>query len=149
MKFCPFLDVYRKSAMDKTKRKDELRGGDHVERSLRIFNVGYDLITFNNKDWPHFNETYNKQSVKDMIKQRIRGVLAKRKIKSAYEFKIPFFGFYMPFLFYIIKNSFKVSRFRDFAAIYIYLYSMFFGIIASKFIEKISLEDVWKLRNLR
>jgi len=149
IKFCPFVDVYRKSAMDKTEHKKELRAGDHVERALRLFNAGYDLVTFNNKQWPHFNETYNEQSVKDMIKQRIRGVLAKRKIKTTYQFKIPFFGFYVPFLFYIIKNSFKVPRAKDFLAIYIYLFSMFYGIIASKFMEKISVKDVWRLRNVR
>jgi len=146
IKFYPFLDVYRKEAMDKTRHKSELRAGDHVERTIRIFNAGYEIITFNNKDWPHWNVIYNEQSVKDLIKQKIRGIVAKKKIQSAYSFKIPFFGFYVPFLFYIIKNSFKTKRFKDFPAIYVYLFVMFYAIAVSKFKEKMSVKKVWELR---
>lgn len=146
IKFYPFLDVYKKSVLDKTSNKKELRAGDHVERSLRIVNAGYEIATFNNENWPHFLDNYNKQSVKDLINQKIRGTLSKGKIQSSYNFNIPFFGFYIPFLFYLIKNSLKVKRLRDFVAIYTYIFVMFYANIISKLKQKISQKEAWNLR---
>jgi len=146
MKFFPFLDVYRREAMKKTRHKEELRAGDHVERTLRIINAGYDVIAFDNPNWPHFMVNYNKQSIKDLINQKVRGIVAKKKIQSSYNVKIPFFGFYVPFLSYVVLNSFKVKRLRDFAAIYTYLFVMFYSIILAKIKQRASVKEIWSLR---
>jgi len=146
MKFFPFLDVYRKEAMKKTKHREELRAGDHVERTLRIINAGYEVIAFDNPNWPHFMVNYNKQSVKDLINQKVRGIVAKKKIQSSYNVKIPFFGFYVPFLSYVVINSFKTRRLRDFTAIYIYLFVMFYSISIAKIKQRASVKEIWNLR---
>ncbi len=149
MKFCPFLDVYRREVMKNTKHDENLRAGDHIERTLRIIDAGYDVVAFFNPSWPHYLVNYNELSMKDFIKQKIRGIIAKSKIKRAYEFKIPFFGFYVPFLFYLIGKSFEMKRFKDFFAIYVYLFVMFYSILAGKFKEKMSVKEVWNLRTKR
>jgi cellulose synthase/poly-beta-1,6-N-acetylglucosamine synthase-like glycosyltransferase len=146
MKFYPMIDIYRKKALDKTQHKKELRAGDHAERTLRIFNAGYDIITVNNSNLPRFTVSYNTLSIKDLINQRIRGIIAKKKIKSAYDFPIPLFGFKIPMLFYIIKNSFKVKRSKDFIAIYLYLFTLFYGIIIAQLKSSLSTKEVWNLR---
>jgi len=149
MKFCPFTDVYRKSALDKTKHKTELRAGDHVERTLRLIEAGYKVLSFDNSNWPHFNESYEHQTVRDLIKQRTRGIIAKKKIEEAYSFKIPFFGFYVPLFFYMVIKSFRIRRMRDFIAIYVYLYSVVWGVLSSHFSQNVSVKRVWELRNKR
>lgn len=146
MKFCPWLDVYRKKALDKTRHKQELRAGDHIERTLRLLDAGYNVASFDNNAWPHFNVTYNEQSIRDLIKQKIRGVVSKGKIQSSYEFKIPLFGFYFLFFSYVVKSSFKVKRWRDFAAIYVYIFAAIYAMIVGKFKERISTKNVWNLR---
>jgi glycosyltransferase involved in cell wall biosynthesis len=146
MKFPPMIDIYRKSALDKTQHKKELRAGDHAERTLRIFNAGYDIITVDNKDWPKYTVSYNSLSAKDLINQRIRGIIAKKKIKSAYEFPIPLLSFQVPMLIYIIKNSLKVKRAKDFIAIYLYLLTLFYGMVIAQIKSHLSTKDVWNLR---
>jgi len=147
IKFYPFVDVYRREAMDKTKHNPGLRAGDHVERALRILNAGYDLIAFDNPNWPHFINLYNKQSIKDLLKQKTRGIIAKKKVQLAYNFKVPFFRFYLPFLFFLIWNSFKVKRLKYFFAIYGYLFVMLYAVIYSKIKQKkISVKEIWNLR---
>ena len=146
MRFIPFLDVYKKKVMDLSEHKKGLRAGDHVERTLRIMNAGYKVATFDNENWPHFIDNYNKQSIKDFANQKIRGIISKAKIQSSYEFKISLFGFHIPFLFYVIKNSLNVKRALDFVAICTYILVVFYAMIMSKIKQKISSKGVWSLR---
>lgn len=146
MKFCPWLDIYRKKALDKTQHKKELRAGDHIERTLRLFNAGYDILSYDNVNWPHFNVSYNEESVKDLINQKVRGLISKSKIEGSYNFHISFLEFKLPFMLYVIGQSFKMKRFRDFFAIYVYLFVMVYSSILAKFKEQESVGSVWKLR---
>ena len=146
IKFYPFLDVYKKSVMNKTKHKQGLRAGDHVERSLRIVKSGHEIATFNNENWPHFLDNYNKQTVRDFLNQKLRGTLSKGKLQDAYEYQTPLFEFYFPFLLYLISNSLKVKRLRDFAAIYTYIFVLGYAMILSKIKSQISQKDAWNLR---
>lgn len=143
LKFLPFLEVYRKEAMSLTKSDKRLGAGDHVERSLRILKAKYNIADFDNHNWPHFVENYNKQRIKDLINQKIRGIVAKRRVNSIYNFKIPFFGFYIPFSLYIIRKSFGLKRWKDFLACYIYLFIMFYASVVSKLKGS---EEIWKFR---
>lgn len=146
IKFYPFLDTYRRVAMSKSKHKKELRAGDHVERTIRLFNSGYKIVGFDNENWPHFQTIYKSQTIRDLLNQKVRGMISKSRIQTAYSFKIPFLGFYIPFMFYVIKKSFGVKRIRDFIAIYIYIYSSIYSFFVSKFKKKISTQKVWSLR---
>lgn len=146
IRFYPLLDVYKKKVMDLTEHKHGLKAGDHVERSLRIINAGYEIAGFNNDNWPHFLDNYNAQSIKDLINQKVRGIIAKSKLQASYNFNIPFFGFYMPFLLFVIKNSFRIKRRIDFFAIYTFIFVMFYSHVLAKIKQKLSQKDIWALR---
>ena len=70
MKFCPFLDIYRKEALEKTQHHSELKAGDHVERSLRIMDSGFMIMSHDNSSWPHWVVNYKEQSIRDLIRQK-------------------------------------------------------------------------------
>ncbi len=145
-KFYPFLDVYKKKVMDLTKHKSDLQAGDHVERTLRIFNAGYEVATFNNENWPHFLDNYNKQSLKDFLNQKVRGTISKGKLQKSYSYSVPLLGFYFPFLLYLISSSLKTKRFIDFFAIHTYIFVLGYATILSKIKSKLPQKDVWALR---
>jgi len=84
--------------------------------------------------------------VRDFLNQKLRGTLSKGKLQDAYEYQTPFFGFYVPFLLYLIQNSLKVKRLRDFTAIYTYIFVLGYATILSKLNQGISQKDTWNLR---
>ncbi len=146
-----FLDVYRKSALDKTTSQKNLRAGDHIERTFRLLQAGYDILVPEDRELPRAEVTYRELSVKDFLKQRVRGIIAKHKIKSAYHMNLTFWNFHIPFLFYTAKQMLHLKRMKDRVALGLYWYGILYGIIVAKvkLSRELSINEVWNMRMRR
>ena len=148
-----FLDVYKKSALEKTYSKKELRAGDHLERTLRLLNSGYEIVVPEDRDLPRAEIFYRNLAIKDFLNQRVRGMISKKKIKQAYkkEMKLSVLNFHIPFFIYTLSKLTKMRRLKDFTALLLYWFGVFYGILASKFIsdKKTSVKKIWDMRMKR
>jgi glycosyltransferase involved in cell wall biosynthesis len=143
-----FLDVYRKSALAETKPSEKLRAGDHVERTIRLLKAGYNIIVPEDEDLPRSEVTYKKLSVRDFVKQRIRGIISKGKIKKEYKTKTNIWNFHLPFFWYTIKSLKEIRRLRDLVAIFLYWGGITYAMAAAKIItaKEVSVKEVWNMR---
>jgi glycosyltransferase involved in cell wall biosynthesis len=143
-----FLDFYKKSALNKTRSNKNLRAGDHIERTLRLLKSGYKIIINEDKDLPKMNIIYKELSLKDFIKQRIRGVISKNRVKDIYKTRANIFNFHIPFLIYTILHLYEIKRFNDLLGIFFYWFSTVYAMIVSIFVltKETSVKQVWKMR---
>ena len=121
---------------------------DDAERFFNIVRNGYFVVVYN-KGNPRFKINYKGMNLKMLFNQRLRGFLAKKQIKNKYGdfFEHLNIGitFYLPLLFFILKNLYRVKRLKAFFGIMVWLIVSFSAFIRSQFLN-ITTERGWSLR---
>jgi len=79
--------------------------GDDFERTKDIMDRGY-KIAIPLDDAPRFIPVYDKVSISDLFRQKIRTAIAREQLKETRKMPLPK-NYYLSSLFYIFKNSWK------------------------------------------
>ncbi len=130
----------------RTLYKPNLSLGDDFERTRDIMDSGYQIVISQNEDAPRFVPVYDKISIKDLFKLKMRTSIAREQLK---ETKMPLpKNYYFSSVFYIFKNSWKYGIKAGLMVSYwIFLTTIatFISKIKSKF-KKTSTKEGWKMR---
>ena len=89
--------------------KKNLSLGDDFERTKYIMDKGYSVILFDNQELPRMIASYNKISLRDFFKQKIRTAMARSQLKQSNIMPLTLFNYYIPANFFIIRKSFRKS----------------------------------------
>ncbi|MFH1711034.1 MAG: glycosyltransferase [Nanoarchaeota archaeon] len=85
--------------------KENLSLGDDFERTGHIMEEGYDVVLFDNLDFPRMIAVYDGVKVKDLFKLKIRTAIAREQLKKGQRVKER--AYYFNSVFFMIKESFK------------------------------------------
>ena len=129
--------------------KPNISLGDDFERTRDIMDEGYKIVISLDEDAPRFIPVYNKVSLKDLFKQKMRTSIAREQLK---EKKMPLpKNYYLSSVFYIFKNSWKFGIKAGFITTFwiaMTITATFISKIKSKF-KKTSTKEGWTMRMQR
>lgn len=119
--------------------------GDDFERTKYIMSENYKITIFEDIEMPRMIATYNKISMKDIFKQKIRTALARKQLENIQ--KINTKSYYLPAVSHIFKNSWKFG----FGAGFLIMSWIFLTTIATLIagFKKTDTKEGWKLRAKR
>jgi len=121
--------------------------GDDFERTKNITKQNYEVVLFDNPNLPRLKPIYNKLSIKDLFKSKIRTAIAREQLIEGQVFNLTLMNYYIPATWYIFKegwrNGIKVGL----------MMSAWIGIngfasVIAKF-KKIDTREGWAIRNER
>jgi glycosyltransferase involved in cell wall biosynthesis len=116
--------------------------GDDFERTTDILNQGYDLQILKDENMPRFIATYNKISIGDLFKQKVRTAKAREQIKKDNE-SINLF-YYLRANSYILTRGFLKNPYIGMLMLFWFILTVN-ATIKSKF-KKFGTKEGWKLR---
>lgn len=117
--------------------------GDDFERTYDIRSKGYDVILFDDIDFPRMIVSYNKVSIKDLFRQKIRTAIGRRQLSQSKKL-LNNKEYYLKSSIYILRESWRYSL-RSGFLVSLWFLLMFFATIKSKFV-KLDTEKGWSLR---
>jgi glycosyltransferase involved in cell wall biosynthesis len=130
-------DIFRKKLY-----KPNTSLGDDFERTHDIMNSNHNIALFNNPNLPRFIATYNKISIKDLFKQKVRTAIARNQLtKKSQGVGMNYYLGSVPYLFF---NSWKFGFVPGFAVSF-WILLTFFATLVAKFQNK-STKEGWKMR---
>ena len=89
--------------------KKNLSLGDDFERTKYIMDKGYSIILSDNQELPRMIASYNKISLRDFFKQKIRTAMARSQLKQSNIMPLTIKNYYLPANLFIIKRGFSES----------------------------------------
>ena len=122
--------------------KENLTLGDDFERTHNIINSGYKIILLNQENMPKMKAVYTQVLIRDLFKQKVRTAMAREQIKN--KDNLGMFNYYIPSIFYILKESFKKS-FSVFLMCGFWIVLTSLASLKAKMMKK-STEEGWKMR---
>jgi hypothetical protein len=141
----PFLvNIFRKELYIKN-----ITLGDDFERSLDILKKGYKILIKNEIDFPRMIAAYEITNIKDIARQKERTNLARSQVFKKYNLKINLLNFYLPLLFYSIKNLNKIKNLRGKIAFFSWMFIFSFGTIKNMISKEKSTKEGWLMRAKR
>ena len=118
--------------------------GDDFERTCRIFEKGYEIVLFDDQEMPRIKTTYDKTSVKDLFKQKVRTAIAREQLNSKKIFEVNTKNYYLPSVIYIFKESWKMG-FDIGVIISLWIIITSLATFVSKF-KRMDTKEGWKIR---
>ncbi len=139
----PFLiNIFRKELY-----KKNVTLGDDFERTLDILNNGYSIIVPQNIDFPRMIALFDKTTFRDIYKQKVRTSLAREQLYSKYQIKANLINFYLPLLFYTLKNIRKTKSLKLAFGVFIWIFIIFLSTLHNKFFKKVKdTKSGWLIR---
>lgn len=121
--------------------------GDDFERTHDIMNEGFKIAIFYNPEMPRMVASYNKITLSDFFKQKIRTAMARKQVNIETDKNINLFNYGIPSAFYIILKSFRKNLLVGLYSIS-WFFLTFLATIFSKF-KKVETKEGWLLRAKR
>ena len=125
--------------------KENFSLGDDFERTYDIMKKGYEVVLFDDINMPRMTAVYNKVSLKDLFKQKIRTAMAREQIKG--EQKIGMINYYFPSIWHIFKSGWS-KGFDVGAIITFWILLTTIATFVAKF-KQADTKEGWKLRQKR
>lgn len=125
--------------------KDNSSLGDDFERTYDIMKQKYKVLIIKDKNLPRMISSYDYVSLYDLFKLKIRTARAREQIKE--EQNLSLSNYYVPAIYYMIKNSWKYGFSVGLMIIY-WVIMTSIATIVSKF-KNFSTKEGWLLRMKR
>jgi len=123
---------------------------DDLERTLDVFNEGMQVIMLTDDSYAHFHTSYDSQSFKSIVRQKVRGHMANWQIHQKYPDYNP-----LPFKFKLIKyfarNFLKVKGLRAKGGVFMWWVAAVIAMFKSRKIYRqgVNTREVWNYRMVR
>jgi len=141
----PFLtNIFRKGLYNKN-----ITLGDDFERSMDILSKGYKILIKEDLDFPRMIASYERTNLKDIAKQKERTNLARKQVFKKYNLKINLLNFYIPLLFYSLRNLNKIPDLKGKIAFFNWMCIFSFGTIKNMLSKEKSTREGWLMRAKR
>jgi cellulose synthase/poly-beta-1,6-N-acetylglucosamine synthase-like glycosyltransferase len=124
--------------------------GDDFERTSDIMSEGYDIVLYDDTNMPRMTAVYDKISIKDLFKQKMRTAIAREQLKENFKMRTKS-SYYASSVFNIFKKSWGCSLSCGFLIsfwIFITATATILSKIKSK-IKKTGTKEGWALRAKR
>ena len=118
--------------------------GDDFERTKSIIGKGYEVVLLQDSNLPRIKSVYNQVSLKDLFKQKVRTAIARTQLNEEKVFDVNFKNYYLPSVFYIFFNSWKMGFSAGFITTF-WIFLMVFATFVAKF-KKTDTKEGWKMR---
>lgn len=132
-------NVFRKSLYQKN-----FSLADDFERTRNIFKRGYKIVLFKDKEMPRLVASYNRITLKDFFRQKVRTAIARKQISSS-EFNYSKYN--LQTILFMLSNSFLDSPLKG-VYVFIWVFLTTLATIVSKF-KHLDTKQGWNLRAKR